>query len=795
MKFTLSWLKKFLLTDSSLAEITTALTAIGLEIEEVIDRQTELKPFEVAEIITAIPHPAADKLKICEVKTKEGVLQIVCGAANARSSIKVVLAKIGTEIPSGKFKIKESEIRGVKSFGMLCSEQELLIGSDASGIIELPSHAIIGEQILKYYGLDDPVIHINVTPNRGDALSVYGIARDLAATGLGKLQELEISSIKTEFNSDFTLRVQDHEICPLFAMREIRGLANKQPPEWLKKLLKNIGVGSISPVVDVTNYICYSFGQPMHAYDADNITTGLTIEQLKLVADFKALNDKEYKLQANDLIIRDDKEIQCLAGIIGGKTSSCNETTTRILLEAACFDATTITKAGRQHQIITDSRYRFERNIDRAFTIKALEIATDMILSICGGQPSPIITQDSNEHDKQVIEIPIRELINNIQAIPTLNLDICNTILTALGFVTTITNEVIKITIPSWRHDIAIKEDIIEEIYRIYGYDKIVETTLPLIATTKTIHKEYKRTLDTRRILASQGYDEVVTWSFMDSNIVKNFTIPQEELLIINPISNELNYMRPTIIPNLLGTVAKNIARSAKNLALFEVGPVFKGTKPEEEIICAAGVRCGYEVAKNFHSPLHLTNVFDIKADLQTILSYLGLAIDKCQITPINLPYYHPTKSASLNLGKNLLATFGQIHPKILTIFDIDCEVMAFELNFAAIPFGKAKFAKRDEFTPSDFQTTTRDYAVIVDKNQPVGDLLNFIKNVDKKLIKSVELFDIYSGEKVQEGFKSVALSVQIQADDKTLTEEDLNQLSNAIILGLEQKFMAKLRE
>lgn len=834
MKFTLSWLKQFLDTSTSAEEIGAALTDIGLELEDIIDKGAELKDFEVAEIMATEPHPSADRLRVCQVSTKDGMRQIVCGAPNARAGIKVVLAKVGVLIPNGQFKIKESEIRGVKSQGMMCSEEELLIGKDSNGIIELPHDAVIGGGIAKHYGLDDPVFDINVTPNRGDALGVYGIARDLAAKGLGNLenwhrrlflagasgstayaphfQTLElfpnspspanssISSVTENFTSDFDLRVKDEEQCPLFAVREISGLKNCQSPDWLKKLLVNIGLNPISAIVDVTNYICYSFGQPMHAYDKNKLSGGkLVIEQLENTANFTALNDKEYNLESGTLVIRDAEKIQCLAGVIGGKASACDEATSSIILEAACFDANAVSRSGRKYQINTDSRYRFERKIDQNFTLKALDIATNMIVAICsesagneggaGVKISQIIMQGHGA-------VPLRKIEIQIDSFdPIIPWD--QKVLEQLGFECEVKGNVVEVTIPSFRHDINIKEDLVEEIARINGYDKIPATALPdgNQGYEPVLSASQRRAFDSKRILANLSYDEVITWSFMHSQQAKLFTpLLQDDLFLISPISSELDYMRPSIIPNLLTAIAKNAARSVKNLSLFEIGPVFHGVEAKDEFMMASGVRYGQESLRNIHSGQREFDIFDIKADLAVLLSYMGLEIEKCKIEANAPQYYHPTRSASLMLGKNIIAHFGQIHPAILKAFNIENEVVAFELNLNNVPYPKPKFGRRDEFIASDFQIVTRDYAFVVDQAQAVGEILTYIKNLDKKLIRSVELFDIYMGDKIPAGTKSVALSVVAQANDRTLTEEDLKQLSDAIISGIEQKFGAKIR-
>ena len=793
MKFTLSWLKKFLDTESSVEEIADCLTMLGLEVEEIVDRRTELKDFEVAHILATKPHPSADKLKICQVQTNEEILQIVCGASNARENIKVVLAKIGCEIPNGKFKIKESVIRGEKSCGMLCSEAELLVGTNSDGIIELMHDAKIGEPFIQYYGYDDPVLDINVTPNRGDALGVYGIARDLASKGIGTLKELEVPSIAGEFKSTLALKIENKEACPLFCFREIRNLQNKTSPDWLKQLLQNIGLKPVSALVDVTNYISYSFGQPMHAYDRSKLSDKLQITLLKEKTKFLALNGKEYDLDEESLVIQDDRQVLTLAGIIGGDSSKSELGTQNILLEAACFSAKYITKTGRYLQIDTDSRYRFERNIDQAFTLKALNIASKMILSICGGEISDIVYNEGFAFVQKALDFPI----NCLAKITGLNLsktEICN-ILKNLGFIIVDIGDTLKLTIPSWRHDITIKEDIVEEIVRIYGYDKLEPIKLPEMQLTRIIPKEQRRISDIKRILASYGYDEVVTNSFMDSEIAKLFASIKEELFLLNPINVDNNYMRPSLIANLLKLVQKNLARSIREIALMEIGPIFNSCKSDVELVFASAVRCGQYHVKDCHSEARLIDVFDIKSDLENVLNYTGLSIDKCQFCPTELPYYHPTKSALIKLGKNVIAYFGQIHPSILKHFDIDCEIFAFEINIANIPFAKAKFAKRDEFIVSDFQPTFRDYAFVVDLEQPVGEMMIYIKNSNKKIIKSVDLFDIYSGDKIPSGKKSVAIKVQFQADDRTLNEADLNLLNQEVVTTAYEKFQGKLRE
>lgn len=797
MKFTLSWLKDFLDTNASLEEITNKLTMLGLEVEEVIDLASELADFEVAEIIEAVPHPNADKLRLCKVKTSSEILNIVCGAPNARSGIKVVLAKIGTTIPNGNFKIKQSKIRGVDSCGMLCSAEELNIKGDSSGIIELPEDVEIGTKIAKYFGFDDPVIHINITPNRADGLGVYGVARDLAAAGIGTLKALEIPKINDDFSSSLDIKVLNQEACSLFAVREIKDLSNTESPKWLKNCLESIGVGSISPVVDVTNYISYSFGQPMHAYDADKVDGGLVIDTLKSSDKILALNDREYKLQKDDLVIRDEHEIHCLAGIIGGKSSSCSRDTKRILLESACFDSQHITRSGRRLGIETDSRYRFERNVDQEFSLKALDYATNLILTICGGKASAIKSFGESILPIRTIDFSTDFFFS--RAGFKLSSDEISGILERLGFKVDKANHdkdaAFKVTIPSWRSDVSLKEDLVEEVLRIYGYEQIPLCPLPDASVQKIVDRGQKNLMDVKRLLAVNGYTEVVSWSFMDSKKASFFSELKPELMLLNPISSDLDYMRPSILPNLLRFAANNLNRSFKDLSLFELGPVFLSAEAIIPVRFASGVRIGNNLPKNCHSGSEKANVFDVKADLEVVLANLGFELDKCQIKSEAPSYYHPTRSGAVSLGKNLIAYFGQVHPSILKLFDIEQDVMAFELNLSNIPKAGEKFGKRADFKASDYQMINRDYAFIIDEAQSVGEILSFIRNADKNLIKNVSLFDVYVGDKIEKGKKSVAISVLIQDDNKTLTEEDISHVNKIIIAGVEAKFNAHLRE
>jgi len=771
MKFTLSWLKTFLATNASVETIVDALNAIGFEVENVTNRAKELAHFKVAEIVEAKPHPNADKLRVCKVASDDAMLQIVCGAPNARAGIKVILAKVGTLIPNGNFQIKAAEIRGVASNGMLCSANELMIGIDSDGIVELPNDAVIGEEFAKYYGLDDPVIEISVTPNRGDCLGVYYIAKELAAKGVGVF----IGSI-------------DHDNSySKFATLDITNVTNKPSPEWLQLLLKNIGQTPISAIVDITNYICISFARPMHAYDKDKLDGALEVSFAREAEKFSALNNKEYELSSEDLVIHDRHSVQSLAGIIGGANSSCDMQTKNITLEAAIFDPLAIAKSGRRHRIDTDSRQRLERGVDPLMSIPMLKLAAEMIIGICGGEYSTISSQEKLVHVNKKIAFDPKELMHVTGlSLPTEEII---KILHKLDFTIELSGDILHLAIPSFRHDINIKEDIVEEIIRIYGYEHIPLSPLSDRHIARMFTTTQRRSCDARRILANRGYDELITYSFMDDKRAGMFGKHHHELQIQNPISTELCYMRPSIIANMLEIIAKNLARSIGDLAFFEIGPVFN----DIETLSITAARIGNIISKNPHSLAREIDAFDIKGDLDLLLKEMGLTLDKCSLGDAPA-YYHPYRSASIQLGKNQLGYFGELHPEILESYDITHPVIAFELNLNVIPEGKLKYGYKGKFIVSDYQPVNRDFAFLVNVEQSAGEMILMIQNLDKKLIRDVCLFDVYSGDKIEQGKKSLAFNVIFQADDRTLRDNEINALSSNIIDNMAKKYGAALR-
>ncbi len=689
-----------MITDVTLIEITQSLTMLGLEVKLVIDRSVELQDFTIAEIINVKPHPDATKLQICDVYTGQETLQIICGAPNVRAGIKVVLAKIGSKIPDGQFIIKETKIRGIVSQGMLCSEQELLIGNNNSGIVELPVNLIVGDSFAKAFGYDDPIIQINVTPNRGDCLGVYGIARELAAKNLGKLQQLNsnFNISDGQFYANIKLDVIDKSHCPLFIATEIQDIDNNcETPLWLQNFLRNIGLRSISPIVDVTNYICYSFGYPIHVYDKDKLSnTNLEVKELQICEKFIALDGKNYQLEVGDLVVNCGSEVIGLAGIIGSLATSCSLTTKRLVLETAWFYPEKIMSTGRRLNIETDARYRFERGIDYNIAVKVHAIARDMIISICGGKFSRTVTCGDINVPTKSLNFQIAEFEKKTGI--KLTKDTIKDILTSLEFkIVDHGHNSFKITIPSWRPDISIKEDIVEEILRVYGYNNLPEIPISCQYQFNMLSKQQRRILLGKRITASCGYNEVVTWSFINSEIVRYFGSYNENLKILNPINKELNYMRCSIIPNLLDSIAKNQARSIKNLAFFEIGPVFYGLTPEDEQYVLTAVKCGDVEFLHPHNKIRKWDIFDIKADLEVIISELGINIDNCKIvTDSAKSYYHSGRSGTVMLGKTIIGYFGEIHPKILDYFKINCCVVAMEVNIDLLPEKKLNIANEN---------------------------------------------------------------------------------------------------
>ena len=778
MKLTLSWLKKYLTTDATIAEIIDGLTQIGLEVESVINQADIYAPFIIAEVISTTSHPEAGKLNICQVNNGTEILQIVCGAKNVRAGLKVALAPIGAKIPINNMVIKKSKIRNVESNGMLCSSSELNLGDESDGIMDLNRNYVVGTSFATSFGLNEVLIEISVTPNRGDCLGIYGIARDLAAAGFGKLNPLEIAHNPGSFTSPIKVELKSPS-CPKYIGRYFKEVSNKQSPEWLQKDLKSIGLKPISSLVDITNYFTFAFGRPLHVFDADLINNIEVTESL--IGDkFIALNDKEYTLPSNSLIIQDGSKILGLAGIIGDKHTGVSENTKNVFLEIGLFDSDNIAKTSRSLQIESDAKFRFERKIDSEFMLTALDLATQMINDICGGNSSHPIIIDNLNYTPKVIDFPLLELKKRIgMEYPK---EKVIEILLSLGFKLEDKGDNLLLTVPSWRHEISMKENIVGEIARIYGYNNIKSISMNNTLPIKLDPKQSSR-YNISRFIAGLGLDEVITMSFMNSKKAIYFSELHKELYLKNPISSELNYMRPSILPNLLDAVEKNQNRGINNVRIFENSSIFKGINPQDQIPTITGLRSGFNNERSHYQDQRPVDIFDSKSDIFNIISEMGLDPSKLKNITDDLPtYYHPGRSAALALGKVIVGYFGQIHPKILQNYGINNNVVGFELFLDNLPLSKPKFGRKGSLEASDYQFVTRDFAFLINKDIMVDSIMRSVVQIDKKLIKDINIFDIFTGNHIEEGKKSVGFTVTIQANDRTLSDIEIDQLSQKII-------------
>ncbi len=789
MKFTLSWLKEFLDTNATPEEISAKLTAIGLEVESMENPGERIAAFTVAEITDAQPHPDADKLRVCQVLTHDGQRQIVCGAPNARAGIKVILADIGVTVPRDGFQIKKAKIRGVESNGMLCSADELGLGKDSAGIVELPADAKIGTPVAEVLGLNDVLYDINITPNRGDCLGVYGVARDLAAAGLGALKPLNTEPVAGKGDAGRKIHLHTED-CKLFVGRQIRNVINGESPDWLKKRLESVGLRPISALVDITNYMTVAYGRPLHVYDADKLSGDIIVRTSQDGEALEALNDKAYTLLGGLCVIADSAAALGLGGVIGGTPSSVTEHTKNVFLESAWFEPEAIARTGRTLQIDSDARYRFERTVDPLFTQTGAEIATRMIMALCGGEASTLEISGAAPllHRQIVFALDEIETLGGV----VMEDEEASTILEALGCDIEMGFDGWNISTPSWRPDIEDKADLVEELLRIKGYDAITECALPAMQGMQEEHSLYGRARAVRRGLAMhQGLKECCHFAFVARAQAERFKHNAPLIGIINPISAELDTMRPSLLPGLLLALAKGAARGMQSNALFEVGVTFSGIYPEAQLMNASGVRMGTQPAHWSGKP-RAWDVYDVRADLETALQAAGFS-GRAQISQGAAPWYHPGKAGTLTLGKTVLGYFGALHPSIVRFFDLEGEVMAFECFLEAVPAARKK-ASRAALKLSDFQPSVRDFAFVLDAGVPAEELLNVVRGCDKELIRDVTLFDVYAGKGIPEGKKSLALSVTLQAENRTLTEDDLTRVSGGIILAAEKKCGAQLR-
>ena len=801
MKFTIDWLKQHLDTKYNDKKIVDKLTNIGLEVESFESQSSQQDEFVIAKIVNAERHPNADRLSVCDVDIGEKeIVKVVCGAPNAKKDLLTIYAPPGAIIPKNKMKLSVSKIRGVTSYGMLCSESELKLSNESEGITELPSKKYNNQIGKKYFkNNSSKVIDLSITPNRADCLGVRGVARDLAAAGAGKLKKYDQNKIKFKGTQKIKVKInkEKNQGCTAFGSCLIKGIKNTESPQWLKDKILALGQKPISAIVDITNYIMFDLNRPLHAYDSDKINEGIIVRNSKKGESFEALDNKTYTLQDNMCVISDQSGVLGLGGIIGGTRSGTELDTKNILLESAYFNPKSIRKTSKLLNIDTDAKFRFERGIDPNSIEEGLVKAAKLIQEICGGEISKLDVQKSEIFKKISIRFPL-DLFESVTGFKISVKEIIK-ILTDLGFIIKKKNNDLNLIAPSWRPDILQPIDIVEEIVRIKGYDQI-KTELPeKVRKIPTLNKQQKLFHFLQRSVASKGYYEAVTWSFTDSKINQLFKENKNEVEIVNPISADLNVLRSSIFSNLIIYLKNNLDRGFKDISLFEIGPIFSGNKPGQQKIVLAGLRSGKVSRYNWIEKERLVDVFDAKRDaIQTIVES-GFDQKKLYINDKAPSYYHPGKSGTIYLSKNEnnpVAFFGEIHPNILKKIDIKTEALVcIEIYLDNIKETTKKLKdQKSLYQYSDYQKSERDFAFVIDKNFKVQELVNIISEIDKSLIRSVKVFDVYEGEKIPNNKKSIALNVTIQSSEKTLNEEDLEKVNKLIISTVETKSGAKIR-
>lgn len=798
MKFSLSWLKTYLDTDASIDQIVGKLNAIGLEVDTVENAAEKLAPFTVAEVLSAEKHPGADKLKVCQVSDGTNHMQIVCGAPNARQGIKVVLGQPGDYVPGIDVTLKKATIRGVESNGMMCSYRELELGDDHDGIIELDADAVVGQSFVDYAKLDDPVVDIEITPNRQDCLGVYGIARDLAAAGLGTLKSRPDVSVEGSFDSDVTVSIDqeliDNGACPVFFGRKFTGVKNGPSPQWLQDRLTSIGLRPISALVDITNFITHDLGRPLHVYDAAKLTGNIRVREAVAGENFLALDDREYTAAGGETVIADDAGVLGFGGIIGGDASGCQHETTNVVLECALFDRIKTAETGRKHGINSDARYRFERGVDSAFAETGFEIASQMILDLCGGVPShAFVAGGVPVWDKEVSFRP--ERVRTLGGVD-LPAEESVAILQKLGFAVS-GDAPFSVKVPSWRVDVDGEADLVEEVLRIHGYDDIPSVQLPVIdhKAGSTLSPRQKRARAVKRRLADCGLNEVVTWSFMRRDHAELFGGGAACLMLDNPISSELDCMRPNILPNLMQAAQRNKDRGLSDVALFEVGPVYENDTDSGQHLFAAGVRVGMRSERHWSMAQKPVDVFDAKRDAIAALEAAGAPVANLQVFAESSRWYHPGRSGTLRLGpKNILASFGELHPAVMKAMDVAGPMIGFEVMLDAIPSPKQKSATKGALILSNLQMVERDFAFLIDRDCPVSELIRAAKGADKTHIADIKVFDVYEGKGVPEGKRSVAISALFAPGSETFSDKEIEALSAKICAAAEKATGAILR-
>lgn len=807
MKFSLSWLKDHLDTDEPLDALANKLTMIGLEVEHIEDKAKSLAPFVIAKVISAEQHPNADRLRVCmvdygQVLRGEKPLQVVCGAPNARAGLLSVFSPPGTYIPGKNITLSVGTIRGVESHGMLCSAAELEISDDHDGIIELPADAPVGKPYADYAGLGDPVIEINLTPNRQDCTGVHGIARDLAAADMGKFKDAPPKQIKGEFPCPVKVTIEDEKLCPGFALRLVRGVKNGPSPEWLQKRLTSIGLRPINALVDITNFMTFDRARPLHVFDAKKVSGNLVVRPAKKGESVLALDGKTYTLDETMCVIADDRAVESLAGIMGGEDSGCDENTTDVLIESALWNEINIAQTGRKLGINSDARYRFERGVDPAFMVPGLEMATKLVMDLTGGSPSEIVVAGKSHGDDRIIEFPIAE-VKRLAGIEV-PMPEMKRILTHLGFMMAGAGPVVKVAVPSWRGDVHGKADIVEEIVRIVGVDSVPMTPFERGDEPRksVLTPLQSRTRRAKRALAARGMVEAITWSFVSKTQAELFGGGKPELSLANPIASDLSDMRPSLIPGLIAAAQANADRGYGDVALFEVGQIFKGDKPEDQMMAASGVRRALASSKGIGrdwSGSVTVTALDAKADALAALAACGAPMQGLQIATSGKDYpawLHPGRSGAIQIGpQNVLGYFGEIHPRALEALKAEGPLVGFEIVLQKIPDAKAKPTRAKPLLEmSAFQPVSRDFAFIVDRKVAAGDIVRAAQSVDKKLITNVTVFDVYEGKGIDDDKKSVAIAVTLQPRDKTLTDQEIDAVAAKIVADVTKKTGGVLR-
>ena len=797
MKVTLSWLKRHIETDAPLDEITGRLTMLGLEVEAVIDRGAALAAFTVGYVSEAEPHPNADTLRVCTVETGNDRVRVVCGATNARAGMKGVFARSGLTIPGTGLKLKKSTIRGVESNGMLCSEREMGLGDDHEGIIELAGDAPVGEPFAPLLGLDDPLIDLKITPDRGDCLGVYGIARDLAAAGLGALKPLDAVPVAGAYQSPLRVHLEfdaDHaDACPYFIGRHIRGVTNGPSPPWLRDRLLSIGLRPISALVDITNWMTFDLGRPAHVFDAGRVRGDLRLRMGRAGEAFAALDDRDYTIDETMTAICDDSGLISLAGVIGGESTGCAADTTDVFLEIALFDPVRTAATGRALGIESDARYRFERGVDAAFMPAGVEIATRLILDLCGGEASaPVVAGAMPETARRLPFRPERVASLGGAAVDA---DVCGHILTGLGF--TVDAGDATVTVPSWRPDVEVEADVVEEVLRVHGFDRIPAVSMPREdgVARPVLTAGQRRVRWAQRTLAARGLVEAATWSFVSTEQAALFGGGGGALRLANPISSELTDMRPSLLPGLIAAVGRNVDRGFDDVALFEAGHIYADDTAQGQAMVAGAVRRGRSGPRHWADAPRVVDIFDAKADALAIIAACGGPADKAQITADAPDWYHPGRSGSIRLGPTVLAQFGEPHPRVLRALDVEGPLVGCEVFLDSLPPPRARPTRaRPPLKRSQLQPVTRDFAFVVDRDVRAEDLARAARGAHKTLIGDVAVFDVFEGGALGQGSKSIAIAVTLQPVERTLTDAEIDAVGRGIVAAVEKATGGRLR-